>query len=320
MAQPPIPGWHPPDQPGPHAGNGQYPRPVPPTQWQAPYPPGPPVQPGPPHPHHRYPTPPHPVPRPPYAGPPLPPPSVPGAPPRPWPPPPPRRVVPPVPVTTPRDEDRYQPPPIQLPPAPGDQGKLPRLPTAKRIPSDLPFVVNPRATVWYLLYLIPLLVLLAPAGYLLATGHVAWGLIALVLTIAAYICAFGFRLVVLAWSGPLLAADRDHLWVQARKWPVLAVRIPWELVAEIRVRRWFLEKVVCVIPRDPRIGRMDGMWSSIDQARTSAFFHSRLTASTRFGDKSAETTLAVLADLAAGRARVVGAPRPEPRPEPDPNP
>lgn len=225
-----------------------------------------------------------------------------------------------MPVTTPRDEDRYQPPPIQLPPAPGDQGKLPRLPTAKRIPSDLPFVVNPRATVWYLLYLIPLLVLLAPAGYLLATGHVAWGLIALVLTIAAYICAFGFRLVVLAWSGPLLAADRDHLWVQARKWPVLAVRIPWELVAEIRVRRWFLEKVVCVIPRDPRIGRMDGMWSSIDQARTSAFFHSRLTASTRFGDKSAETTLAVLADLAAGRARVVGAPRPEPRPEPDPNP
>lgn len=220
--------------------------------------------------------------------------------------------MPPVPVTVPRDEDRYQPPPIQLPPKPGEHGKLPPLPTAKRIPSDLPFVVNPRVGIWYLLYLIPLLILLAPAVYLLATGHVAWGLIVLVLTIAAYVCAFGFRLVVLAWSGPLLAADRNHLWVQARKWPVLSVRIPWELVAEIRVRRWFLEKVVCVIPRDPRIARMDGMWSSIDQARTSAFFHSRLTASTRFGDKSAETTLRALADLAAGRARVVGAPRPAP--------
>ncbi|HEX6447504.1 MAG TPA: hypothetical protein VF053_20580, partial [Streptosporangiales bacterium] len=304
----PMAGWHPPDQPQPRGGNGQYPHPVPPAPWGTPPPP---------HPQHRYPAPPHPVPRPPYSGPPLPPPSVPGAPPRPWPPPP-RRVVPPVPVTVPRDEDQYRPPPIQLPPAPGDHGKLPTLPTAKRIPNDLAFVVNPRVGIWYLLYLVPLLILLAPAVYLLATGRVALGLIVLVLTVAVYVCAFGFRLFVLAFSGPLLAADRNWLWVQARKWPALAVRIPWELVAEIRVRRWFLEKVVCVVPRDQRIARMDGMWSSIDQARTSAFFHSRLTASTRFGDKSAETTLRALADLAAGRARVVGVPAPGPLRDPNP--
>ncbi|MGH3381318.1 MAG: hypothetical protein ACRDP6_41965 [Actinoallomurus sp.] len=221
-------------------------------------------------------------------------------------------------MTVPRAEDRYRPPPFQLPPAPGEHGKLPRLPTAKRIPSDLPFVVNPRASIWYVLYLVPLLILLAPAVYLLATGRLAWGLVVLVLTVAAYICAFGFRLIVLAFNGPLLAADRNHLWVQARKWPVLAARIPWELVAEIRVRRWFLERVVCVTPRDSRIARMDGMWSSIDQARTSAFFHSRLTASTRFGDRSAEATLRALAELAAGRARVAGAPTPERSPDPNP--
>lgn len=296
MSQPPHGGWQVPDRPVSPYG-------------QAPY--GPPPGQAPPPGAHRYPTRPHPVPVPPHSVRPLPPPvPPPGSPhPRPYgyPQRPPRSVVPPVPVVDPPGTDTPKPPPMQLPPPPGPTGKVARLRTAKRVPTDLPFVVSPRPSRWLLLFCLPLVVLLAPPVYLFATGRVVLGLIVLAGTLIVYVVGFGFRVFNQVTGGPFLAADRQGVWLRVRKWPVLAAQIPWELITEIRPKRWLFEKVICVVPRDQRVGRLEGSWSALDQARTTAFFGSPLTASTAFSDKSADETLRALTDLAFGRARIVGA-------------
>lgn len=214
-------------------------------------------------------------------------------------------MAPPVPVVDPPGTNVRQPPPMQLPPPPGPTGKAPSLLTAKRVPSDLPFVVRPRLSRWLLLFCVPLVVLLAVTGYLFVTRGWEIGAIALVGAAGLYAVGFGFRVFNQVTGGPLLAADRQGVWLRIRKWPVLAAQLPWELIAEIRTKRWLVEKVVCVIPRDARAGRLQGSWSALDQARTTAFFGSPLTASTAYGDKSADETLRTLADLSFGRARIV---------------
>ncbi|MQA78489.1 MAG: hypothetical protein GEV10_08420 [Streptosporangiales bacterium] len=299
MSQPPHGGWQVPDRPVSPYGQAPYG----PPPGQAP-PPGPPGA-------HRYPTRPRPVPVPPHSIRPLPPPvSPPGSPhPRPYgyPARPPRSVVPPVPVVDPPGSYAAKPPPMQLPPPPGPTGKAPTLRTAKRVPSDLPFVVRPRLSMWLLLFCVPLVVLLAVTGYLFVTGGWRIGLIGLVVAVGLYTVGFGFRVFNQVTGGPLLAADRQGVWLRIRKWPVLAAQIPWELIAEIRPKRWLVEKVICVVPRDPRVGQLKGSWSALDQARTTAFFGSPLTASTAYSDKPADETMRALADLSFGRARIVGA-------------
>lgn len=308
MTQPPHHGWQPPDPDQPGAAEGWRHRPAPPE----PRPDQAAQQTG-----HRHPVPPQPAARPPHPGPPMPPPAVPpgnqyapmpsrGS----WPmPQPPRQVAPPVPVADPpRDDPTPALPPLpHLPPAPGPQGRAPRLATAGRIPEDLPFVIRPRASRWLLLFVVPLVLLLAPTVYLFVSGRFATALLVLVITTAAYVVGFGFRIFTQVTGGPLLAADRSGVWVRAQKWPVKAMQVPWELVAEIRPKRWFVEHVLCVIPRDERVGKLNEAWSAIDQARTTAFFGVPLTASIAFGDRSPTEALQALADLSLGRAKVVGA-------------
>ncbi|MQA06532.1 MAG: hypothetical protein GEV07_28760 [Streptosporangiales bacterium] len=230
-----------------------------------------------------------------------------------WPmPQPPRQVAPPVPVVDPPKSSEEgsiaeRLPLPQLPVAPGPSSKAPVLKTARRIPGDLPLVISPRKGRAWLLFVLSLLVLLAPAAGVAATGRLPLAMLVLVISLAIYIVAFGFRGFAHLGGGPLLGADRHGVWVRSQKVPARAVELPWELIAEIRAKRWFLEQALCVVPRDDRVGRLRGVWGALDQARTSAFFGVPLTASTAFGDKSRDEALRALDELALGRATIVGA-------------
>lgn len=175
---------------------------------------------------------------------------------------------------------------------------------ARRVPAGLPLVVQPRVGRWVLFYLIPLLLLLAPTTVLFATGNWQPALFALTASIGLYVVGFGFRLFSQFTGGPFLAADRDGVWLRVQKFPVRAVQIPWELVEEIRAKRWFVDKVLCVVTRDDRVGKLPGLWGSVDQARTTAFFGAPLTASVGFGDLPADDVTRKLDELAQGRARI----------------
>lgn len=225
--------------------------------------------------------------------------------PPPWvPQPPPRRVAPPVPV--PDAPVEGPPPPVrQLPPQPGYRTEAPRVPHAKRVPADLPLVIRPRVRRWVLLFLIGLLlVTCVPTGMVFALASTTAALLTLGGTLVGYTLACSLVIYTQASGGPLLAADRDGVWVRARKWPVKAVQVPWELVAEVKTKRWLVEKVLCVIPRDDRIGRFDDLWSAGDQLMNTAYFGTPLTASVVYGDTSERDALTRLSQLAAGRARI----------------
>src|SRR5690606_26292571 len=128
-----------------------------------------------------------------------------------------------------------------------------QLATAKRVPSDAPLVIRPRVGRWTLFYLIPLvLLLLAPIAVLVFTADVKPVLFTLVACVGLYVVGFGFRLFAQVGGGPILAADRDGVWLRAQKWPIKAVQIPWELVEEIHVKRWFVDRVLCFSTRDDR--------------------------------------------------------------------
>lgn len=192
-----------------------------------------------------------------------------------------------------------------LPPPPGPQGKIPRLAMRKQVPTGLPLVVQPQVGRWILLYLVPLVLLLVPTIVLFATGNWQPALFVLTGSVGLYVVTLGFRLFSQVRGGPFLAADRDGVWLRVQKWPVKAIQIPWELIAEIHTKRWFVDKVLCVVPRDDRIGKLPRLWGSIDQARTSAFFGSALTASVGFGDVPPDAVTRQLDELAQGRSRIV---------------
>lgn len=191
-----------------------------------------------------------------------------------------------------------------LPPPPGPQGKIPRLAMARRVPTGLPLVVQPRVGRWVLFYLIPLLLLVVPTIVLFATGNWERALFALTAAVGLYVVGFGFRLFSQVTGGPFLAADRDGVWLRVQKFPIRAVQIPWELIEEVHAKRWFVDKVLCIVTRDDRIARLPRLWGSIDQARTTAFFGAPLTATVGFGDLPAEHVTRKLDELAQGRSRI----------------
>ncbi|MGH3095454.1 MAG: hypothetical protein ACRDMV_05570, partial [Streptosporangiales bacterium] len=312
MTQPGDRGWQAPDRPN---GDRHHPdQGPPPSDWYGQLPSAWPEHAPPPRPHA--PAPPRPVAPPPYAGPPLPPPVPPGRPmppgapgwvqPAAWrPAPPPRRVAPPVPVPDAQNTGHPPPPKMQLPPAPGYQTEAPELPTAKRVPDDLPLVIRPRVSRWILLFVTGLLaVVVVPTTVVLASTGWPAALLTLVGTLLGYTLLCSFVIYTQASGGPLLSADRDGVWIRARKWPVKAVRVPWELIAEIRTKRWLVEKVLCVVPRDDRVGRFNDLWSAGDQMMNSAYFGTPLTASVVYGDTSEGEALRRLAELSAGRSRI----------------
>ncbi|WDZ86864.1 hypothetical protein [Micromonospora cathayae] len=183
----------------------------------------------------------------------------------------------------------------------------------KRIPDDQPFVVRPsvgkRALVFGAVVLVLLVPVLCLAGLGMASstepgpssgsGPFLLGLAGCLLLATGL--PLGLQLWLIASGGPVLALSPAGLWIRTRPTRGQAVWLPWEGVAQIRRRRWSLEKMLVVQPRDPRTVSNLGAYTALDSGLLSAFYGSGLVATLNFADRSEAEILAAVAHYSAGR-------------------
>jgi hypothetical protein len=176
-----------------------------------------------------------------------------------------------------------------------------------RIPQDQPFIVRPNLTkriavigglaggiVLFLGCLFGLSGLANSGAGLAMLG--AWLLIS-----AAFVALFGFQIWLLTSGGPVLAAGPAGLWIKTRPTRGQAIWLPWESIAGISRRRWSLEKMLAVHPRDPRAEQNLGMFTAIDSGIQKAFFGTGFTATLNFADKKEDEILQAVAYFSNGR-------------------
>ncbi|MFD0576743.1 hypothetical protein [Dactylosporangium darangshiense] len=185
-------------------------------------------------------------------------------------------------------------------------------PIARRIPENLPFVARPSAMKRALI-LVPvvaavLVVIGCPAAIVLTADgpdHTSGDIVALVALLACLTVVLttvvALQIYLVSSGGPVLAAGPAGLWIKTRPTRGQAIWLPWEGIAEIRRRRWALEKMVVVKPRDPRAEGGLGAFTAIDSSMLKLFYGSGFTATLNFADRSEDEILAALRQFSAGR-------------------
>jgi hypothetical protein len=180
----------------------------------------------------------------------------------------------------------------------------------RRIPEDLPLVVYPsvgkRALQFGGLLLFLVLLLGCPIGLAVASSGsdalpVA-GIFGCILLVTA--AAFCLQLYLITSGGPVLAANQAGMWIKTRPTRGQAVWLPWEGIERIYRRRWSLEKMVCVKPRDPRATSHLGAFTAVDSSMQQLFFGSGFTATLNFANRSEQEIMTALAQLSAGRCPI----------------
>ncbi|WP_203991270.1 hypothetical protein [Micromonospora lutea] len=181
----------------------------------------------------------------------------------------------------------------------------------RRIPEDQPFVVRPNVTKRGLVFLGLALVLIVPFACCLgggiassaATGRESFLAVVGVFgcLLAAVCLPLGLQLWLIGSGGPVLALGPAGLWIRTRPTRGQAIWLPWEGVAQISRRRWSLEKMLVVRPRDADALRNLGAYTALDTGLLSAFYGSGLVATLNFADKSEADILAAVAHFSAGR-------------------
>ncbi|MEU8260017.1 hypothetical protein AB0C02_05280 [Micromonospora sp. NPDC048999] len=182
-------------------------------------------------------------------------------------------------------------------------------PTAKRIPADLPFVVRPnlrkRALLFGGLFLFIGLVMACPLGLAASSAGDAGLLFVVVPMVMLFVAVpVGLQLWLISSGGPVLAVGPDGLWIKTRPTRGQAIWLPWTAIDRIYLRRWSLEKMLCVKPRDPRVGTGLGAFTALDSGLQQAFFGTGFTATVNFADRSEEEIMRAVVGYAAGRCRV----------------
>ncbi|MFJ8580164.1 hypothetical protein [Micromonospora sp. NPDC093277] len=187
-----------------------------------------------------------------------------------------------------------QPPPWQAP----------ATRTAKRIPEDLPFVARPslrkRGLALGGITLLVGLVMACPLG--LAGDASVLLIIPVIMLFFALVV--GLQLWLVSSGGPVLAVGPDGLWIKTRPTRGQAIWLPWAAIERIYLRRWALEKMVCVKPRDPRTASGLGVFTDLDSGLQQAFFGTGFTATANFADRSEDEIMRAVVGYAAGRCRV----------------
>ncbi|MEU7867198.1 hypothetical protein [Dactylosporangium sp. NPDC049140] len=213
------------------------------------------------------------------------------------------------------------PPPGAVPPGgvPGAGYGVPRgpqLPITKRIPDNLPFVARPsvlkRVFVLAPIAVVALAVFACPLGLALTAdgdpNHTSGDVVALVgivVCVAVVIAAaLGLQIFLMTSGGPVLALAPNGLWIKTRPTRGQAVWLPWEGVEQIRRRRWGVEKMLVVKPRDPRLEGSLGAFTQIDSALLKLFYGSGFTATLNFADRSEDEILAAVRQFSNGRTPV----------------
>jgi hypothetical protein len=179
-------------------------------------------------------------------------------------------------------------------------------PVVPRIPEDQPFIVRPNLTK-------RIAVIGGIAGGLVLFLGCVFGLGAigsdnglalfgawLVITLL-FVALFGFQIWLLTSGGPVLAVGPAGLWIKTRPTRGQAIWLPWESIAGISRRRWSLEKMLAVQPRDPRAEQNLGVFTAIDSGIQKAFFGTGFTATLNFADKKEDEILQAVAYFANGR-------------------
>ncbi|WP_192580052.1 hypothetical protein [Micromonospora sp. AMSO31t] len=183
------------------------------------------------------------------------------------------------------------------------------MPTAKRIPEDLPFVVRPslrkRALSLGLVTLVIGLVMTCPIGLAASSEGGGAGLLFIIpVVMLVFAVPVGLQLWLVSSGGPVLALGPAGLWIKTRPTRGQAIWLPWELVERIYLRRWGLEKMLCVKPRDPRVGSGLGAFTALDSGMQQAFFGTGFTATVNHADRSEDEIMRAVVGYAAGRCRV----------------
>ncbi|MEU3453264.1 hypothetical protein ABZ671_06640 [Micromonospora sp. NPDC006766] len=212
----------------------------------------------------------------------------------------------------------WPPPPQQLYPAgpayPGGPGPAPLpppwpAPTAKRIPENLPFVVRPnlgkRALLFGGLLLFVGLVTACPLGLAASSaGDAALLFVVIPMVMLFFAVPVGLQLWLISSGGPVLAVGPDGLWIKTRPTRGQAIWLPWAAIERIYLRRWSLEKMLCVKPRDPRVGSGLGAFTALDSGLQQAFFGTGFTATVNFADRPEAEIMRAVVGYAAGRCQV----------------
>ncbi|MEV4665966.1 hypothetical protein AB0J85_28970 [Micromonospora echinofusca] len=211
----------------------------------------------------------------------------------------------------------HPPQPFHHGPPPGGPWGEPVLPpVTRRIPEDQPFVVRPNVAKRGLLMMGVALVLILPIACCAGLGVVnsadpqlrsqsVVGLLAVVGCLLALIALpLGIQLWLIGSGGPVLALGPAGLWIRTRPTRGQAIWLPWEGVAQISRRRWSLEKMLVVTPRDARALRHLGAFTALDGAALNAFYGSGLVATLNFADRPEAEILAAVAHYSAGRCQL----------------
>ncbi|WP_441174372.1 hypothetical protein [Micromonospora sp. SD12] len=202
------------------------------------------------------------------------------------------------------------------PPGGGWAGPVPP-PVTRRIPEDQPFVVRPNVAKRGLLMMGVALVLILPIACCAGLGVVnstdpqsrsqsVVGLLAVVGCLLALIALpLGIQLWLIGSGGPVLALGPAGLWIRTRPTRGQAIWLPWEGVAQISRRRWSLEKMLVVTPRDARVLQNLGAFTALDGAALNVFYGSGLVATLNFADRPEAEIMAAVAHYSAGRCQLV---------------
>lgn len=114
----------------------------------------------------------------------------------------------------------------------------------------------------------------------------------------------GLQLWMIASGGPVLAVGPAGLWIKTRPTRGQAIWLPWEGIAEISRRRWSLEKMIVVKPRDPRAENGLGAFTAVDSSLLKLFYGSGFTATLNFADKPEAEIISAINHFSAGRCPI----------------
>lgn len=179
----------------------------------------------------------------------------------------------------------------------------------KRIPEDQPFLVRPsiakRCIQFGGLGLVLLVLLGCPLGLAISDGGGTGALVVgLVLLVVLFGGLFGLQIYLLTSGGPSLGVNPAGVWVKTRPTRGQAVFLPWQAIERVYRRRWGIDKVICVKPRDPRSADNLGTFTAIDSSMQQLLFGTGFTAPLTFGDRPEQEVMAAIAHFAAGRVRI----------------
>ena len=192
----------------------------------------------------------------------------------------------------------------------------PSTPVAKRIPENEPFVVRPNIAKRALLSAGIVLIVVLPVAFLAGLGIVstaepeirsgaALGVLGLfVCLLTAIALPLGIQLWLIGSGGPVLALSPAGLWIRTRPTRGQAIWMPWEAVGHISRRRWSLEKMVVVTPRDARMLQHLGVFTRLDSAPLSVLYGSGLAATLNFADRPEAEIMGAIVHYSAGRCPI----------------